>query len=604
MTWSRLRECESVPVVPSRCVGETERFSGTKENHCFSSLSKEFVANYHKIFNEVVDEALARIPYLHSIEIKNRIKKCSCYFLIIDDMEDDSKIRRGKQCWHLLPDAGSSVCNDTCMLRSFIYELLLLNFPQTEDSKIIAYVNQIYFLSAVGQHLDMLTSEKQNYKNFTMVQFKKIAELKTSFPAIHSPIILALILANKDSKEAKQQVHDVCNDIGIFVQIKNDLMDLYSSNESDLKSSTDIQKGKCSWLAVKALEMCNIEQRRIFQDNYGNWDESCVRKIQELYDTLKLQEIYENEKQTQHENLIRKINELPPNAIPKLIERNITDYVDDAGAPRAPRSHMKRPKSAGAQPATNKKLILSQKSYTEFYDTFPKIIRNGLDASNYLPTSDIKDRLKKAIEYHTLERVSVQGQLTVYAYEALKHDSITDESRHQINTLAWCVEMGPSRSEPITTSKAGNASAVPLVLLMSMGVVEHLGVPAARLAPSDAIEYHTLERVSVQGQLTVYAYKALKHDSITDESRHQINTLAWCVEMSYYLIIDDIEDEAKTRNGKPCWHLLPNVGNLALNDTSMMRSFIYELLRQNLSDEMYTKISKLFNEVRTRGQSP
>ncbi|KPI98102.1 hypothetical protein RR46_11223 [Papilio xuthus] len=41
-------------------------------------------------------------------------------------------------------------------------------------------------------------------------------------------------------------------------------------------------------------------------------------------------------------------------------------------------------------------------------------------------------------------------------------------------------QSGPSRSEPITTSKAGNASAVPLVLLMSMGVVEHFGVPAAR----------------------------------------------------------------------------------------------------------------------------
>ncbi|KPI92927.1 hypothetical protein RR46_14148 [Papilio xuthus] len=32
----------------------------------------------------------------------------------------------------------------------------------------------------------------------------------------------------------------------------------------------------------------------------------------------------------------------------------------------------------------------------------------------------------------------------------------------------------------ITISKAGNASAVPLVLLMSMGVVEHLGVPTTR----------------------------------------------------------------------------------------------------------------------------
>ncbi|KPJ07925.1 Echinoderm microtubule-associated protein-like CG42247 [Papilio machaon] len=39
---------------------------------------------------------------------------------------------------------------------------------------------------------------------------------------------------------------------------------------------------------------------------------------------------------------------------------------------------------------------------------------------------------------------------------------------------------GPSRSERITFSKAGNASAIPLVLQMSMGVDEHLGVLAAR----------------------------------------------------------------------------------------------------------------------------
>ncbi|KPJ18336.1 Farnesyl diphosphate synthase 2 [Papilio machaon] len=301
----------------------------TEENLSFSSLSKEFVANYHRIFTELVDEALARIPYLDSIEIKNRIKKMAgyyalaekpilaelflyayemleehknynevkkrqayalacvmemgtSYFLIIDDMEDDSKIRRGKLCWHLLPDTGPLSWND----------------------------------ASAGQHHDISTSEKQNYKNFTMDQYKKIAELKTALPAIKAPIILALILANKDTNEAKQQVHDVCNDIGVLIQIKNDLMDMYRSNDSDLKSSTDIQKGRCSWLAVKALEMCNIEQQRIFQENYGNCDESCVQKIQELYNTLQLQQIYEVERQRRHENFLRKINELPPNAIP------------------------------------------------------------------------------------------------------------------------------------------------------------------------------------------------------------------------------------------------------------------------------------------------
>ncbi|XP_045537599.1 farnesyl pyrophosphate synthase [Papilio machaon] len=335
----------------------------TEENHCFSSLSKEFVANYHRIFTELVDEALARIPYLDSIELKNRIKKMAgyyalaekpilaelflytyemleelknydevkkrqayalacvmemgtSYFLIIDDMEDDSKIRRGKVCWHLLPDTGPLSWNDACMLRSFIHEFIQLNFSQTACLKIIAYVNQIYLLSAAGQYHDISTSEKQNYKNFTMDQYKKIAELKAALPAIKAPIILALILANKDTNEVKQQVHDVCNDIGVLIQIKNDLMDMYRSNDSDLKSSTDIQKGRCSWLAVKALEMCNIEQQRIFQENYGKCDESCVQKIQELYNTLQLQQIYEVEKQRKHENFLRKINELPPNAIP------------------------------------------------------------------------------------------------------------------------------------------------------------------------------------------------------------------------------------------------------------------------------------------------
>ncbi|KPJ20593.1 hypothetical protein RR46_00146 [Papilio xuthus] len=43
---------------------------------------------------------------------------------------------------------------------------------------------------------------------------------------------------------------------------------------------------------------------------------------------------------------------------------------------------------------------------------------------------------------------------------------------------------GPLRSERITILKAGNASAVPLVLLMSVGVDEHLGVLAARLPSS------------------------------------------------------------------------------------------------------------------------
>lgn len=68
--------------------------------------------------------------------------------------------------------------------------------------------------------------------------------------------------------------------------------------------------------------------------------------------------------------------------------------------------------------------------------------------------------------------------------------------------------------------------------------------------------------------------------------------------MSYILIIDDIEDGAKTRCGKPCWHLLPDVGTLAMNDASMLRSFIMELLRQNFENSTFIKLANLFNQVR------
>ncbi|XP_068620703.1 uncharacterized protein [Battus philenor] len=161
-------------------------------------------------------------------------------------------------------------------------------------------------------------------------------------------------------------------------------------------------------------------------------------------------------------------------------------------------------------PPTNKHLILPQKICNDFRKTLPKIYSETFAKTSYFKDSNAKERLQKVIEYFTLERIQVQGQLAIFAYQALEDPAkITEESMYQIYTIAWCVEMG----------------------------------------------------------------------------------------LSYYLIIDDIDDKAETRNGKPCWHLLPDVGTMALNDASMMRSFISEILNHNLREDMYNKIIKLFNEA-------
>ncbi|XP_068620588.1 uncharacterized protein [Battus philenor] len=113
-------------------------------------------------------------------------------------------------------------------------------------------------------------------------------------------------------------------------------------------------------------------------------------------------------------------------------------------------------------------------------------------------------------------------------------------------------------------------------------------------------EYHTVERDPVQGQMTLLAYEMLENPkNVNDHTIHQVVVAAWAIELiqSYFLIMDDVEDGAVTRHSKPCWHLLPEVNTLAMNDASMFRSLIHEIVQKNFTDPLYTKLVNLFNEA-------
>ncbi|CAK1584577.1 unnamed protein product [Parnassius mnemosyne] len=239
------------------------------------------------------------------------------YFLFTDDIQDDGKIRCGKVCWHLLPDVGTLAMNDACLLRSFIQELLLQNFSEPMFFKIMEVLNKTYFSTAMGQHMDLSLERDRNFDNFIMKCYCEVNEMKMAFPVLEMPIIVALILSNKATKESMQQIHNICVDIGILFQIQNDITDFYNW-EGLIKSSTDIQKGKCSWLAVKALELSNEDQRRIFKECYGSWDPTHVHKIRELYEELKLPQIFVQEKEARYKIFFKKINELPPGCVPDV----------------------------------------------------------------------------------------------------------------------------------------------------------------------------------------------------------------------------------------------------------------------------------------------
>lgn len=82
--------------------------------------------------------------------------------------------------------------------------------------------------------------------------------------------------------------------------------------------------------------------------------------------------------------------------------------------------------------------------------------------------------------------------------------------------------------------------------------------------------------------------------------------LGWCVELlqAFFLVADDMMDESKTRRGQPCWYLMPKVGNIAINDSFMLESAIFFLLKSHFRKEAwYVDVVELFHDVRVECSS-
>lgn len=58
--------------------------------------------------------------------------------------------------------------------------------------------------------------------------------------------------------------------MGHFYQVQNDFFDCYGDDVNVLKKpGTDIEEGKCTWLAVQAMRYGDEQQKAILAECYG-----------------------------------------------------------------------------------------------------------------------------------------------------------------------------------------------------------------------------------------------------------------------------------------------------------------------------------------------
>ncbi|XP_013137525.1 PREDICTED: farnesyl pyrophosphate synthase-like [Papilio polytes] len=313
----------SLPVVIDMGVQQTKYLETVELRDRMKRIAEYYMRGRKTIQGEltILGHELLLKPEIIEGDLKNQqyvlawcVELLMSYILILDDIEDGATSRNGLPCWHLLPDVGSLAGNDASMLRSFIMQLLHINFPSQHFVNFVQLFNEAFFTCNVGQYLDAITSKQRNYKNFTMDFYKNIALYKYAYYSIKFPILSALVLSDKYDKVTRQHVDDILTEVGIWSQINNDFTDYYDEDERTGKTGSDIQEGKCTWLAVIALQRLSPAQREEFTANYGSWEPDHMTRIRDLYQQLGIVDMYFREEQATYDRIIKKIESLPANA--------------------------------------------------------------------------------------------------------------------------------------------------------------------------------------------------------------------------------------------------------------------------------------------------
>ncbi|KAG7547220.1 Isoprenoid synthase domain superfamily [Arabidopsis suecica] len=235
------------------------------------------------------------------------IEWLQAYFLVLDDIMDNSVTRRGQPCWFRKPKVGMIAINDGILLRNHIHRILKKHFremPYYVD--LVDLFNEVEFQTACGQMIDLITTfdGEKDLSKYSLQIHRRIVQYKTAYYSFYLPVACALLMAG-ENLENHTDVKTVLIDMGIYFQVQ---------------IGTDIEDFKCSWLVVKALERCSEEQTKILYENYGKAEPSNVAKVKALYKELDLEKAFMEYEKESYEKLTKLIEAHQSKAIQAVLK--------------------------------------------------------------------------------------------------------------------------------------------------------------------------------------------------------------------------------------------------------------------------------------------
>ncbi|XRB08188.1 farnesyl pyrophosphate synthase [Pycnococcus provasolii] len=256
------------------------------------------------------------------------IELLQAFFLVADDIMDDSVTRRGQPCWFRVEDVGMVAINDGILLESAIYRLLKNHFAKHRRyADMLEVFHEVTFQTATGQMLDLITAPigKVDLSKYTMETYTNIVVYKTAFYTFYLPVACGMLLGGVRSTKAYDTAKEICVAMGEYFQVQDDFLDCYGAPEVIGKIGTDIGDNKCGWLVCKALLKANDAQREVIAKNYGKPHDSVAEAaVKAVYNEMDLKsefEAYENKSYEMLRSMIDTQKDLPVGIFDELLAK-------------------------------------------------------------------------------------------------------------------------------------------------------------------------------------------------------------------------------------------------------------------------------------------
>jgi geranylgeranyl diphosphate synthase type II len=184
------------------------------------------------------------------------------FTLVHDDIMDMAPLRRGRETVYKKWNSNIAILSGDTMFA------LAYQFALRTDHILVPKILEVFSKAAIevceGQQLDM------DFESITTVNiddYLEMIRLKTAV-LIAVSLQIGAIVANATEKEI-EAIYNFGTHLGMAFQLMDDLLDVYGEQEQfGKKTGGDIASNKKTYLFLKALELCDTDERKLLNDLY------------------------------------------------------------------------------------------------------------------------------------------------------------------------------------------------------------------------------------------------------------------------------------------------------------------------------------------------